>query len=224
MKKFDNLFFFRRYGLIENDFLELTDFIEPEHDFNSPCYKFGSSKLMDFCLKVGTEIETLLKIFLENNKFDSLPDIENKRKYQNINIYREVLEPKYHFNKDKLFVYHIKKEIHPFENFDNKTPIWFKIYSKYKHDKLELIKKWNLEYAIYSLGALLLLVLNHPDTDHQKFFVNDFESKVFNLAGSRPKFASECINIPAKDIENIAIGDRIEIKKNDTNEFIVKNR
>ena len=56
--KYDYEFFLRRYKQIESDFLELTDFIGLPSDFNHPSYSFGSSKLMDFCLKVGTEVET----------------------------------------------------------------------------------------------------------------------------------------------------------------------
>jgi len=78
MQKFDYSFFQRRYELIEEDFLDITDFIEMEQDFNSPCYKFGSSKLMDFCLKVSTEIETLFRILIYDKKFDSIPNIEKK--------------------------------------------------------------------------------------------------------------------------------------------------
>lgn len=49
--KYDYEFFLRRYKQIEDDFLELTDFIELQSDFNHPSYSVGSSKLMDFCVK-----------------------------------------------------------------------------------------------------------------------------------------------------------------------------
>ena len=109
MQKFDYSFFQRRYELIEEDFLEITDFIEIEQDFNSPCYKFGSSKLMDFCLKVGTEIETLFRIIISDNKFDSIPNIDKNRKHQSISVYQKEIEPKYKLSESKLFVNHIKQ-------------------------------------------------------------------------------------------------------------------
>ena len=58
----DYSFFLRRYEQIEKEFLEILDFIPLKEDFNSSNFKFGSSKLMDFCLKVGTEVETLFSI------------------------------------------------------------------------------------------------------------------------------------------------------------------
>lgn len=182
MKKYDYSFFERRYKLIEEDFLELTDFIEPEHDFHSPCYKFGSSKLMDFCLKVGTEVETLFRILLESSNFDSIPDIQQKRKNQNIKVYQSVIEPEYKLSDYKLFMNYIKKEISPFEKFDRDIPPWFRFYSKYKHDKLNLIKRWNLKYALLSLGALLILVIKHPDNEVEHLQPSDpihLESRVF---------------------------------------------
>jgi len=42
---------------------------------------------MDFCLKVGTEIETLFRELLNDKKFDSEPDIKKSRADQNINVY-----------------------------------------------------------------------------------------------------------------------------------------
>lgn len=69
---YDYEYFLRRYNQIENEFLELTDFIELKSDFNDPCYNVGSSKLMDFCLKVGSEVETLFKVILRSDKFKNL--------------------------------------------------------------------------------------------------------------------------------------------------------
>lgn len=186
--KFDYQFFLRRYMAIEENFLQLTDFIEPEENFNSHCYQFGSSKLMDFCLKVGTEIETLFRLLLEDKKFDNIKDIENKRKSQNMDIYREVVGKKYKLHEYKLRVHHIKKEIYPFENFDKKNPDWFRCYSKHKHDKIKLIKIWNLKYALFSLGCLLLLVINHPEVDEAIFHINKINSRVFHLMNSEPRF------------------------------------
>ena len=78
----DYQFFLRRYEHIEDDFLEIIDFIELQNDFNHPSYSIGSSKLMDFCLKVGTEVETLFREILESRRFDSVNNIAEKRKNQ----------------------------------------------------------------------------------------------------------------------------------------------
>ena len=191
--KFDYHYFLRRYQEIENDYLEITDFIEPEPDFHSQCYKFGSSKLMDFCLKVCTEIETLFVLILDNKEFDSIQDIDKKRRYQNIDTYREIIEPKYNLSDYTLFVKHIKKEISPFEKFNVQTPYWFKWYSKYKHDKIWLIKMWNLKHALYALGALLLLIINHPELKGRAMDRRKINCKVFDLMDSKPRFCTSCM-------------------------------
>lgn len=188
--KYNYEFFLRRYNQVESDFLELTDFIELQNDFNHPSYSVGSSKLMDFCIKVGTEVETLFSVILKDKKFDSVNDIAEKREKQNIYVYREVIEPKYELSKYKLFVNLIKIEIQPFENFVSKAPEWFRIYSRYKHNKLKLIGKWNLMHSLLSLGSLLILVINHPSLDEQEFRRYEVSQRVFDPMSSNltPKF------------------------------------
>jgi len=146
--------------------------------------------MMDFCLKVGTEIETLLRILLEDNKFNSISDISQKRSNQNINIYREVIEPVYNFSTCELYVNPIKKKIKPFESFNLETPDWFKIYSRYKHNKVKLLEVWNLKHCLYSLGCLLILVINHPSNDNKMFNINRLGLRIFNLMSSIPKFCT----------------------------------
>ena len=89
---YDIQYFNRRYHQIESDFLEIMDFIHISNKFGDPCYKIGSSKLMDFCLKVGTEIETLFREILNDKKFDSYPAIAIKRNNQNIDVYKKIIE------------------------------------------------------------------------------------------------------------------------------------
>ncbi len=185
----DYQFFLRRYEQIEADYIEITDFIEPKDDFSDPSYTVGSSRLMDFCIKVGTEVETIFREILNNQRFDQLVDISAKRKNQSIDIYREVIEPIYQLSGNKLYVISIRKEIAPFENFSSVGyPKWFSIYSKYKHDKLELINRWNLEHSLFALGSLLLLVINHPSLENKMFRIHHVSRLVFDLSSSQPKF------------------------------------
>ncbi len=87
-----------------------------------------------------------------------------------------------------MYINPIEKQIIPFEKFDIESPEWFKIYSRYKHDKINLLKYWNLKHCLYSLGCLLLLVINHPSNDHQKFRIRDLNFEIFSLLWSKPKF------------------------------------
>lgn len=200
----DHWYFFRRYKFIEEEFLEITDYIEPNKDFNNCCYKVGSSKLMDFCLKVGSEVETIFKILLLSKKFDG------KRKNgdeKSIKKYRPLIEQKYHLSKYTLYVIHIHKTIKPFEFFDTKTPEWFKIYSKSKHDKIDLINKWNLKHALYALGCLYLLVINYPTLDGEFFWLKHFRSKVFDYNGSRPRFVEHTF---VEQGDRLVVGEKVK--------------
>jgi len=96
----------------------------------------------------------------------------------------------YELRKYSLFVKPIRDEIFPFINFDSQRPEWFNIYSRYKHDKLELINKWNMLHSLYSLGALLLLVINHSSIENKMFDGGRFSSfiEIFDLLGSTPRF------------------------------------
>ena len=193
--KYDYEFFLRRYKQVEDDFLELTDFIELQSDFNHPSYSVGSSKLMDFCLKVGTEVETLFRVILESKKFDSVNGIAEKRQNQCMNVYREVIEPKYRLSEYKLFVNLINKEIQPFENFGSKPPEWFRIYSRDKHNKLKLIGKWNLKHSLFSLGGLLILTINHPSRDGKEFRCHKVSQRVFSSSSLAPRFCGTIIAV-----------------------------
>lgn len=194
--KHDYLYFLRRYEQVEEDFLEIMDYIELKSDFGHSNYLVGSSKLMDFCLKVGTEVETLFREILEDKKFDSVTGIASKREKQNINVYREIIEPKYDLKNYKLLVSPIDREIYPFEKFDlDDYPEWFPVYSKHKHNKIELIEKWNFKHSLYSLGCLLVLIINHPTRDGKEFRTHKMSQRVFDLLGSVPKFARVVISV-----------------------------
>ena len=194
LMKYDYHFFLRRYEQIEDDFLEIIDFVGLQNDFNHASYSIGSPKLMDFCLKVGTEVETLFREILESRRFDSFKNIVEKRKNQNLNVYREVIEPTYQLREYKLLVDRIDKEIQPFENFHLAgKPEWFGIYSKYKHNKIKLIEKWNLKHSLFSLGCLLILAINHPSIDGREFRNHKVSQRVFNLLFSTPKFCGAAI-------------------------------
>jgi len=194
--KYDYDFFLRRYGQIEDDFLEIMDFVDLPTDFDSPIYSVGSSKLMDFCLKVGTEVETLFREILDSNRFDTVENIDKKRKNQKISVYREIIEPEYRLREGKLLVKYINKEIMPFEKFNVESyPAWFSIYSKYKHSKVELLKKWGLKHGLFSLGGLLMLLINHPDLEKKTFRVHQVPQKVFDLLSSRPKYHGGITNV-----------------------------
>ncbi len=184
----DFFYFTRRYKKIEDQFLELTDFIELTDDFNDACYQVGGSKMMDFCLTIGTEVETIFRILLKSRQSDSNFKIKATKQQMNITIFRQVLEPIYKFGEYELTVDLTDQYIKPFENFAERAPEWFQIYSRYKHDKLELITKWNMKHSLFALGGLAILVVNMWD---EEFFFTEkwFSFNVFNDDGLGPRFS-----------------------------------
>lgn len=160
---------------------------------------------MDFCLKVGSEVETLFKILLFSEKFEG---IRKKGDHTSIDRYLPLIEEKYHLREYELLVIPIKKTIKPFESFDEKKPEWFGIYSKSKHNKIDLIEKWNLKHSLYALGCLFLLVINHPNYDGEIFWLKGLRSKIFDYHGSRPRFAEHII---LEQGDHPAIGEKVEI-------------
>lgn len=173
---------------------------------------------MDFCLKVGSEVETLFKILLSSKKFDKTRKSGDDK---SIDRYRPLLEQKYKLSDYTLGVIPLLRIIKPFESFDTKTPEWFRIYSKSKHNKIELIEQWNLKHSLYALGCLFLLVLNHPDIDGKIFFLSSFRSKVFDYRGSRPRFVEHTI---LEQGDRPALGEKVEIvtKEEFINGFLPK--
>lgn len=68
-----------------------------------------------------------------------------------------------------------------------------------------------MKHSLFGLGCLFVLIINHPSLDGEKFYVKDFESKIFNLSGSRPRFMSHSL-IKHRNKSVIGKGDRINTK------------
>lgn len=188
----DYNYFLKRYEQIEGHFLEITNFIGLENDLNAPCYKVGSLELNDFCLKIGTEVETLFKVILFSNRFEGIRKNGDER---SIDSYRPLIEDKYCLRSYKILINPINKKIKPFQDFNLDKPEWFPIYSRFKHDKLELIKRWNLRHSLFALGCLLILVINHPDLEMQVFRKNEVSQKFFSLLDSMPHYSFAVSNV-----------------------------
>ena len=186
----DVYYYQQRYDSLEEEFLMINEYIPLTDNFKNSNYNFGSPKLLDFSFKVCREIETIFRLILKDKSFDGKVGIVKARKKQNIKIYRKYIEPEYKFHEYKLTVMEIKKEIIPFENFNKAPPDWFKKYSKHKHNTLKLINMWNLKDSLYSLAALGLLVLNHPDYRCKKIpHSTDYYTRIFYGKDVRPRFS-----------------------------------
>ncbi len=178
----DYYYYERRYESIEEELIEILDYIEIHPRFDNHCYQIGSSKLMDFCIKVGTEIETIFRIIIKSSDFNDVEDIDNKRQNQNINIYRELIEPIYQISTRQLRINHIDRIIKPFRVFSRgENPEWFQIYSSQKHNKLILIEQWNIKHSLCALGGLLVLIERHPQDTQAYPRASNLSQKILTI-------------------------------------------
>ena len=86
---------------------------------------------------------------------------------------------KFHNNKNhKLDLKDLNFSIRPFDNIYKCSPEWYGVYSKYKHNLLLLEEKVNLKHLLFSLGALYILIVFHPDNAFCVEF--EWDSKIFD--------------------------------------------
>jgi len=164
-------YFAHRYNQFEKELMNILDYIDISENWGDPCYQVGSIKLMDFCLNVCSEIETLFELIIRHPYFDPVEEVVEYRKdFMNIDQYRKGLNPIFKLEQYELFIPQIKKKIKPFEEFgDNGNPYWFRIYSPKKHKKHELIKEWTLKESVLALGGFLILCRHHPGIFRDSF-------------------------------------------------------
>lgn len=66
-----------------------------------------------------------------------------------------------------------------------------------KHNKIELLEKWNLKHSLFALGCLLILVINHPSlADPRKIWRRHRVSqRVFDLLDSAPRDSGAIVSV-----------------------------
>jgi len=168
--------YIRAFLIIQKDFLNLLDYIEPS-DINLITYSFRIHELL---LRICIEIEAnFVAILLENGY----------QKKGNLNISDFKLINKSH----KLSSYEVKLPIwkgnnnirKPFENWSGETnPSWWEVYNKTKHNRhlnFEKATFGNLSDAI--CGLIALLSAQFQDTDFSSIDIMCFESSVLPAIG-----------------------------------------
>ncbi len=98
---------------------------------------------------------------LNDSRCDSVQNIDKLRKKSGIDSYRSAFSIKFGFYKGGWSLINGVKEVRPFESWEhdeNPSPKWFKIYSKFKHDRYELQKIWTMKHTILMFIALTMLI------------------------------------------------------------------
>lgn len=159
--------YWQQYLLLEDDFIETINFVEPSSDN----YSTYSSKYLKLLLAIGSEIDVTLQAYCRQfdptyNKeaiSDYRVDIKNYELNNSQNIESLNSQIVITYNDIQLFPWA--------EWYSNDTsPTWWKIYNKVKHDRVgihefygirkESYKFANLENVLNALAALYQIMLN----------------------------------------------------------------
>ena len=151
--------FFQIYQSLEKELLGMTDYIH----FSENNLDVYSVKLANFILRANVESESLLKeLFKRTEHYKGLTQKEKNLELEN-NTYTEVNEV-YKLEKKTIYIaseifYFQDKYSEPFIPFKYKKngKDSHKIYNSIKHDKVNNLKKADLETVINMLGTLFIL-------------------------------------------------------------------
>lgn len=151
--------YLQEYQALETRFVEITKYIPLVSNLDAPNYAFPSQKAADFGLECATWLETLMTELLNDPRVDSYPDIEKLRRNPNIDAYRMVFTEKLGFAIGGWRLKVGGDEIWPFKSWGSgENPEWFRIYSKYKHNRIALAEKWTIKHTLMVFIAITILI------------------------------------------------------------------
>lgn len=168
------------YLWLEEEFLNFVKYV-PLVDNHKEVW---SMKLANLLLLIGSSIDSFLKNSLQyclnilieeysqedNNNSQKLSEFEayqNQLDSDNTNmrIFREVFNEFYNLSDEKVYVLSNKWELNPFNAWsENRSPKWWDVYRKLKHNRIEHREKCTLEVTLNALGALFLLNITHVES------------------------------------------------------------
>lgn len=176
--------FFQSFQNLEKELLEMTDYIH----FSEANLNVHSIKLADFIVKANIQYESLIKeLFKETEEFKRRQELIERGEMENKNLYSSsytIIKEQYNLDKkllsintEKTFFDNSKYEYYfsPFTYKKNRLN-QKKIYNAIKHDRVNNIKKADLETAINILADIFILnILYYPKLIEK----NDDERSIF---------------------------------------------
>ncbi len=138
-------------------------------ELHDPRYQIASPRAGEFGLDCCTWIETIFQELLRDPRWDNLEGIDDARKSSSVSMetYRRVFGAKLGFDRAGYPLKWLDTPVvRPFETWaSDENPEWFKVYSKYKHDRFELANRFTLGHALMAFTALAILVNHWPGYD-----------------------------------------------------------
>ena len=146
MEKVEIYNYWQYFLCLCDDFSKTTRYVEPGQN---DVYSFEYAKLITL---ICSEIENICKLICK--EIDSNQNPEKIYKYANIILNKYPKLPQMYISFSRANI-----TISPWENWDKKTPIWWKNYQDIKHNRHNNFEKANYKNTLYSLGALYVLLL-----------------------------------------------------------------
>jgi hypothetical protein len=151
----------RVYLRLEEEFLDLAEYIPLVSDLADPRYAIASPRTAEFGLNCCTWVETLCRELLHDKRLDQFPEVAKVRKLSvpKMGEYRGILRERLGFAKGG---YPLRitdgPDVKPFEAWEkDENPEWFKVYSEFKHDRFQLANRFTMGHALYAFVALAIL-------------------------------------------------------------------
>lgn len=142
----------RYYKILEKEFLNIINYIEPNID-NLQTFSVENAKLL---ISVCVEVENNLKGILLANGYKKKKDNYNMIDYSQLEKCLYLSQYELEFN-----LYYFKYPFVPFI-FDKAKKkydlFWYQSYNNLKHDRTKNIKEASLKNLIYALGGLYTLL------------------------------------------------------------------
>lgn len=165
---FESGLFWELYRGMESSFMNFLDYV-PFFKGNEDVY---SPKLLALIQQIGNYVDSAFKEmarykgFTSNSGCKTIREKKDDSKIVNMSLYRETFEKLYCLSSVDVYakVLPTRRKLAPFEEFEhNKSPEWWKIYNKLKHDLAINLHKANLNNTLRALaGAFVLNVVHIP--------------------------------------------------------------
>ena len=156
MDKTEVLNHWKYFLSLEKDISRLKSYIEIHQD-NYDAYSFELSKLLQLsCSEVDSVCRLLCKTIDPNNNYF------NESAYSgNIAQYKSTILDAYPLlTKSEIHIPDLGTKLSPWEDWESKnSPEWWEGYNKVKHYRHSCFKEANLKNTLYSMSALMVLIL-----------------------------------------------------------------
>jgi len=156
MGKAEVLNHWKYFLTLENDLSNLKNYIEIQED-NYKTYSFELSKLLQLSC---SEIDSVCRMLCKT--IDSSKDYFDDAIYSgNIANYKDTILKTYpHLTKSEVHIPDLSKNILPWADWDSKNaPNWWEGYNKVKHYRHSCFKEANLKNTLFSMSALMIIIM-----------------------------------------------------------------